>query len=192
MTAAQVQAFLQSRNSFLQNYSENGKTAAAIIKSAADTHQINPRIILVTLQKEQGLVSQTQPLSPTSQRMTKAMGSNLGNTFTTQIDEGCRALRRAFNVQTIPFYKIVTPYKVNASGQRVSSFLTQNHLYVVPSTGVRNVFAAVAFRVANKSTYAQHQFTNYVTHRLDAKASTVNLPAGGVYTFVSVWRSLFP
>ena len=48
-------------------------------------------------------------------------------------------------------------------------------------------------RMANHSTWAQHRYTNWVTHRNanDVK-NGVKLPAGGVYRFVQVWQSFFP
>lgn len=47
----------------LKDYSENGKSAAQIINDAAQQYQINPQVILVLLQKEQGLVTDTWPLN---------------------------------------------------------------------------------------------------------------------------------
>lgn len=47
----------------LRDYNENGKSSAQIIKLAADTYNISPRTLLVTLQKEQRLVSDDWPWS---------------------------------------------------------------------------------------------------------------------------------
>jgi hypothetical protein len=46
----------------LKDYVENGKTAAEIIKETANTFSINPQILIVVLQKEQALVTDTWPL----------------------------------------------------------------------------------------------------------------------------------
>ena len=46
----------------LKDYSQNGQSAAQIIKTAADQQGINPKAIIVLLQKEQGLVTDTWPL----------------------------------------------------------------------------------------------------------------------------------
>jgi hypothetical protein len=46
----------------LRDYSENGKSAAQIIYDAAQEFQINPQVLIVLLQKEQGLVTDTWPL----------------------------------------------------------------------------------------------------------------------------------
>ena len=47
----------------LRNYKQNGKSAATIIYEAARDYKINPQVLLVLLQKEQGLVTDTWPLS---------------------------------------------------------------------------------------------------------------------------------
>lgn len=44
-------------------YSEGGRSAAQIIYDAAQQHQINPQVLIVLLQKEQGLVTDTWPLN---------------------------------------------------------------------------------------------------------------------------------
>lgn len=78
----EIQHFLELKGSFLANYSENGRTAAQIIVDAAHaggeaagncnnttvcsgidinrrTGTVSPEVILVTLQKEQGLITMT-------------------------------------------------------------------------------------------------------------------------------------
>ncbi|HRF28120.1 MAG TPA: hypothetical protein PL051_00555 [Candidatus Saccharibacteria bacterium] len=47
----------------LKNYSKNGKSAAQIIYDAGQTYSINPQSLIVLLQKEQGLVTDTWPLN---------------------------------------------------------------------------------------------------------------------------------
>lgn len=47
----------------LKDYIENGKPAAQIIYEAAQQYHINPEVLIVLLQKEQGLVTDTWPLS---------------------------------------------------------------------------------------------------------------------------------
>lgn len=46
----------------LKDYSENGKTAAQIIYDAAQQHRINPQVLLVLLQVQQGLVKDSWPV----------------------------------------------------------------------------------------------------------------------------------
>jgi hypothetical protein len=47
----------------LKNYSENGLSSAQIIYNAAQQYQINPQVLLVLLQKENGLVTDNWPLN---------------------------------------------------------------------------------------------------------------------------------
>lgn len=47
----------------LKDYSENGLSSAQIIYNAAQQYKINPQILLTLLQKEQGLVTDTWPVS---------------------------------------------------------------------------------------------------------------------------------
>ncbi|USN96594.1 MAG: hypothetical protein H6797_00105 [Candidatus Nomurabacteria bacterium] len=47
----------------LRDYIDNGHSAAQIIRSAAVQYNINPEVLIVLLQKEQGLVTDTWPLS---------------------------------------------------------------------------------------------------------------------------------
>lgn len=88
MTTAQIQAFLKSKNpcnntnvGLAKTYSSysyhikdghfvcmadesfDGKSAAEIIHEAAQDYRINPKVIIVLLQKEQGLVTDTWPNS---------------------------------------------------------------------------------------------------------------------------------
>lgn len=46
----------------LKDYSENGLSAAQIISNLARQYQINPQVLIVVLQKEQGLVTDTWPM----------------------------------------------------------------------------------------------------------------------------------
>lgn len=47
----------------LKDYGENGSSAAQIIYNVAQQYRINPQVLIVLLQKEQGLVTDTWPLS---------------------------------------------------------------------------------------------------------------------------------
>jgi hypothetical protein len=47
----------------MKDYSQDGKSAAQIINDAAKEYSINPQVLIVLLQKEQSLVTDTWPLS---------------------------------------------------------------------------------------------------------------------------------
>jgi len=53
----------QSTFTCLKDYSENGRSSAQIIYDTAQKYQINPQVLIVLLQKEQSLVTDTWPLN---------------------------------------------------------------------------------------------------------------------------------
>ncbi len=81
MNASQIQNFLTSQGSVLANFSSGGKTAAQRIYDDCQTHGINPQVVLVTLQKEKGLI-RSASANPNS----LAMGWNTGDSTTTNFD----------------------------------------------------------------------------------------------------------
>ena len=88
MSTSDIQFFLQSKNSYLKDFSENGRSAAQIIYDAAQAHgdgsgsingitinsatgTVAPGVILTTLQKEQSLITKT---SRDENAINRAMG----------------------------------------------------------------------------------------------------------------------
>lgn len=70
MNTTQIQSFLNSKgvnctsgSNCLKNYKQNGKTAAQIIHEVSQEFSINPRVLIVLLQKEVGLVTMHNPES---------------------------------------------------------------------------------------------------------------------------------
>jgi len=192
LTKDQIQAFLVAKGSFLKAFSENGKPASQIIKDAAVASGINPKIILVTLQKEQGLISQTTPLPPDSRRMKNAMGAGNGaenSNFTSQVNVGSATFKNLFITPT--FLKVKQPQKFNDQKALRPLWLYQNHLCAVPEKKTKEqsdiTCEAVSFKPINKSTFAQHKYTNYVVAQYTLSGS----PAGGVYAFYAIWKSYF-
>lgn len=121
MTLNDIQAFLQIKNSYLATYSSPDfdgtiKTAAQIIYDAAQRYQVNPKYILVTLQKEQGLI---QMQNPPQKRLDWACGYAVCDTcsmddpkiqkykgFGKQVDNAAGAMRFYFdNANVYDFIK---------------------------------------------------------------------------------------
>jgi hypothetical protein len=98
MNAQQIQDFLVLHESALANYSENGKTAAQLIYEACQKHKINPMVVLVTLQKEQGLIIRSNRLSEEElkKRLNFAMGWGKPSNFRDQIWYGTRQFRLCY------------------------------------------------------------------------------------------------
>ena len=115
MDVGAIQRFLQSKNSYLKDFSEGGRTAAQIIWDAAHGHgeasgswnginvinTVNPQVILVTLQKEQSLITKTYQ---DDNALRKAMGYGCPGGgcnpkyagFTNQVEWGAWQLRYNF------------------------------------------------------------------------------------------------
>ncbi len=75
-TRDDIQKFLDAKGSYLRSYSSPDvsgtvKNAADIIYDASQTHRINPKYLLVTLQKEQSLITDD---SPTQRQLDWATG----------------------------------------------------------------------------------------------------------------------
>ena len=65
-TISDIQKFLEARGSYLANYQTedlngNMRTAAGIIYDSSQANQVNPKYLLVTLQKEQSLITDDSP-----------------------------------------------------------------------------------------------------------------------------------
>lgn len=121
MSVDEIQRFLSKQGSYLKDYSEDGKTAAQIIADSArgvfrsqnlidfvptasikldsSTGTVNPKVILVTLQKEQSLISKT---TKDDNALRKAMGYGCPDSgscsseyagFTKQVEWGSWQLR---------------------------------------------------------------------------------------------------
>ncbi|MDD3284935.1 MAG: hypothetical protein PHZ07_05065 [Patescibacteria group bacterium] len=76
MSQSQVQQFLESKNSYLATYNVEDyqgivKPASQIIYEASQQYKVNPKYVIVMLQKEQGLI---QMENPTQKRLDWACG----------------------------------------------------------------------------------------------------------------------
>jgi hypothetical protein len=84
MTAADIQAFLNKQTGALKSYKGKDhfgqtKTAAQMISEACIRFNINPKIMLATLQKEQSLLTQKYP---SQRQLDWALGAGKADTFT--------------------------------------------------------------------------------------------------------------
>jgi peptidoglycan hydrolase CwlO-like protein len=104
LSAASIQSFLEARSGSLKSYSGNDhsgvtRTAAEMIADAASAWGVSPKVILVTLQKEQSLLTKA---SPSQHTLDWAMGCGKTDSktltqyqgFGNQIWYGARALSR--------------------------------------------------------------------------------------------------
>jgi hypothetical protein len=112
MSASQIQSFLTTQGSVLANFSSGGKTAAQRIYDDSQTHAINPQVVLVTLQKENGLIK-----SASANPNSFAMGWNTGDLttsdFANQIYYGTRQFRLYLNNLTGYGWTVGQPHSVS-------------------------------------------------------------------------------
>lgn len=168
MSVGQIQSFLESKGSFLKTYSEGGRSAAQIIWDAAhgktvdstgalngivideSTGTVNPMVILVTLQKEQSLLSAT---TYNQYKLDYAMGFGCLESdgwnpaykgFAKQVDWAAWQLRYNFHrAETVRTW--ATNYKV---GQTVTVYNTN--------------YPAISVTYSNRATASLYRYTPHV------------------------------
>jgi hypothetical protein len=106
MSCNEIQTFFDGRTGVLKSYVLDGKAAAQIVCEQSNRFGINPRLILVLLQKEQGLLGETEP---TQYAFDWAAGCAPGwdeaQGFANQIECAARTLRNRFD--TVPVGAVV-------------------------------------------------------------------------------------
>lgn len=134
----------------LKNYRENGKSAGTIIAEAAQQYSINPQVLLVTLQKEVGLLTMSQP---GAWRYRTAMGYGCPDStpgvcnekyfgFTNQVRWAATMFRAIMN-NSPTWY---TPYHIG-----------ENTILWHPNTAC----GSSVVNIANRATVALYSYTPY-------------------------------
>lgn len=169
MTLAEIQALLQSKNSFLATYQvvdANGNTmsAAQAIYDRAITNKMNPKFIIVLLQKEQGLI---EDASPSQGRLDWAAGYGCPD------GGGCNNRWRGFWKQ------------VNSATLQFRDYMDNPHLYKFKA-GQTYTFTnpySTTFQgdltvtIMNQATAALYNYTPHVYN--------------GNYNFWRIWQRYF-
>lgn len=134
----------------LKDYVQDGKTAAQIIYDTAQKYQINPKVFIVLLQKEQSLITDTWP-APYQYR--SATGYGCPDTapcdtryygLSNQLDQSGNMFREIMN--GVPQSEWYTPYLVG------DNYIQYNP---VASCGGSNVY------IQNRATQALYNYTPY-------------------------------
>ena len=163
----------------LKDYTEGGKTSAQIIADTAVQFQINPQVLLVVLQKEQGLVTDTWPLA--SQYRT-AMGYGCPDTaacdsqyygLTNQIQWAARMYRAIMN-DSPTWY---TPYE-----------LGNNFIRYSPDSNC----GGSTVNIQNRATQALYNYTPYQPNQAALNAGWGTAPCGAYgnrnfYLYFTSW-----
>ena len=134
----------------LKDFSEGGKSSAQIIYDAAQEFQINPQVLIVLLQKEQSLITDTWPIPGSSQYRT-ATGYGCPDTapcdsqyygLTNQVRWSARMFRAIMNASPTWY----TPYVVG-----------NNYIQYSPNSSC----GGTTVNIQNRSTQALYNYTPY-------------------------------
>ena len=101
MSCSDIQDFLNARTGVMKNYVLDGKLASQMICEQANHFGVNPRLLLVLLQKEQALLGETEPSADAIDwAMGCAPGYEEARGFANQAECAARTLRNRFD--TVP------------------------------------------------------------------------------------------
>ncbi len=151
MSLAQIQQFLKDKGSALANYATIdidglGRTASEIIWRVAQTYEISPKVLLVTLQKEQSLIT---TITPTQKQLDWATGYGVCDScsmsdptiqkykgFATQVDYAA-GWKRWFldNALTLSWVKLpgvtysIDAYRITPTNLATAAFYTYTPHY---------------------------------------------------------------
>ncbi len=140
-----------------------GERAATIFAREAMANRVNPKVLLATAQKEQGLII-NRPTLPDTDTLNFAMACGAATNFVAQVDCAASAFRKNFDLTPSEptFFKVVANLN-----QDVQQFVT----------GLGN--EPVGFLINTRATYAQYKYTPHIQ----------SLPnGGGVYLFEILWK----
>ncbi len=155
MSPQTIQAFLNSKvqncqagHTCLKDFTENGKSAAQIIWEQSQAFSINPQAMIVLLQKEQGLVSDT---SPGSYEYTYATGFCVPDGPPPPACQGTYGFTNQLYYAARMFRKIMN----NDPSQYTPFLLGNNNIPYLPGCAAPTVF------IENRATMALYAYTPY-------------------------------
>jgi hypothetical protein len=170
MTQDEIQKFLESKGSYLATYSMadpntgETQTAAEIIYKRCQANLINPKFVIVLLQKEQGLI---EDAAPSQGSLDWATGYGCPDSG------GCnprwQGLWKQINSATLQFYDYIENYQ-DYTYQAGKTYTFSNKY----STSVRG---SVSVTIFNNATAALYNYTPHVYN--------------GNYNFWKIWGRYF-
>lgn len=154
MNREDIQAFLKNYGGYISNYSTNDlngikRTASDIIYRASQEHKINPKYILVKLQKEQSLITDK---SPSQKQLDWATGYGICDSCS--MSDPALQKHKGFGVQIDSSAAIIRWYYDNLSQE--SWIKRTGQIYNIDGTQVRPATLATAFLY----TYTPHILGN--------------------------------
>lgn len=104
LSVGEIQGLLESMDSFLADHSVGGESAAQMIGRISRENEVNPWLLLATLEKESSMV--TREKAPPARRLRAAMGygyhdgggkAGKGSNLGSQLEKGAKLLRDLFD-----------------------------------------------------------------------------------------------
>lgn len=165
----------------LKNYNENGKSAAQIIWEQAQNFNINPQVLIVTLQKENGLITDTWPY-PWQYRTAMGFACPDNGTcdpayygFTQQVYQAARHFRNFYDLN--PNWSI--PFR---PGINYIKWAPYNNETKLDTCGGNNV------NIQNRATAALYSYTPYQPNSAALNNLYDNGDACSAYGNRNFWR----
>lgn len=174
------QSYNQTTFPCLKDYIQDGVSAAQLIYNASQTYSINPQVIIVLLQKEQGLITDTWPLN-----LQYRSATGYGCPDTAACDSKYYGLKNQLNWAATMFRAIIndsptwyTPY-----------VLGNNYIQYSPDASC----GGSTVNIQNRATQAMYNYTPYQPSQaaLDAGWGQVNCGAYGNRNFYLYFTSWF-
>lgn len=163
----------------LRDYKQDGVSAAQLIYNAAHTYSINPQVLLVLLQKEQGLITDTWPLNVQYRSAT-----GYGCPDTAACDSKYYGLKNQIDWASKMFRSILD----NSPNWYTPYVLGNNYIQYNPNSSC----GGSTVNIQNRSTQALYNYTPYQPNQaaLDAGWGTANCGAYGnrnFYLYFTGW-----
>jgi len=152
----------------LRDYSENGLSAAQIIYNTAQQYTINPQVLIVLLQKEQGLVTDSWPLATQYKTAT-----GYGCPDTAACDTQYYGFTNQINWSAKMFHAILT----NNSSWYTPYVLGNNYIRWNPADSC----GGSTVNIQNRSTQALYNYTPYQPNQAALNAGYGSGDSCGAY-----------
>jgi MYXO-CTERM domain-containing protein len=174
ITAADVQKFLESKDSYLATYKEGGSTAAEIIVERCREKGVSPVYMLARIQGESSLVE-----SKTSKNVAKATGCGCPD------GKGCAAEHAGFGNQIACSANLIRKYftQLETKGTTTSGYAVGKPLKTLDPCSVTP---------ANKATVALYTYTPWVGAYASGGCGGSTMGSSGMAMLTAKYRSALP
>jgi len=210
MTCDQVQAFLSDRKGVLKGLVVDGKRASQIVCENAATFAINPRVLLVMMQKEMGLL--TDP-TPNPGALNWALGCGPGweatKGFAVNVTCGAKTLRTYFdkaglgqeshegvwpaNRATLALFRYTEHVQGNHDFFDIwTSYFPHTAASVIPPDIIVSSLALELSPVVKAEPSCRYGWVTTTTAHGSHLVATPNASSGADSTNTAVWRPAIP